>query len=115
MPGHPGGGAGRALGVVAEPLTRPLGSSSGTPPFAFNPTVGVPETPPEPPFAIATLGRGSRLRDEPAEKFSGAAAIGQKATRNRLEHSLQRRHYFMLALFLLYAGFISAKAKGGKR
>src|SRR5262249_6727384 len=44
------------------------------------PGEGSPETPPEPPFAIATLGRGSRLRDEPTQKFSGAAmaAIGQK-------------------------------------
>src|SRR5262249_23253983 len=44
------------------------------------PLVRVPETPPEPPFGSAALGRGSRLRDEPAEKFSGAAmaAVGQK-------------------------------------
>ena len=28
------------------------------PPFAFNPTVGIPETPPEPPFRIATQSGG---------------------------------------------------------
>ena len=38
-------------------------------------TMRVPET-----LHLTVLGRGSRLRDEPAEKFSGAAmaAIGQK-------------------------------------
>ena len=48
------------------------------PPFAFNPTGGVPETPPEPPFRIATQS-GGVLVDEPT-RFIGAAgaAIGQK-------------------------------------
>ena len=32
-------------------------------------TMRVPETPPDLPLDCDTLGRGSRLRDEPAEKF----------------------------------------------
>jgi hypothetical protein len=41
--------------------------SDGSPPQRSG--EGSPETPPEPPFRIATLGRGSRLRDEPDEEL----------------------------------------------
>jgi len=55
-----------------ELLTRLRCSSGGASFRPSKPYTEAPETPPEPPFAIATLGRGSRLRDEPAETFSGA-------------------------------------------
>ena len=66
----------------AEPLTRPLGSSGGTP-LLRSPRIqpwGFPRPRPNLPLGLPTVGRGSRLRDEAAEKFSGAAmaAIGQK-------------------------------------
>ena len=81
------------------------------PPFAFNPTVGVPETPPEPPFRIATQS-GGVLVCETNQPISFRRSNGgdwtEALTRNRLEHSPLRRHYFN-------AGFIPANAKGGNR
>jgi hypothetical protein len=65
-------------------------------------SIGAPETPPEPPFRIATLGRGSRLPDEPAEELPTQQwrRLDRRAYRSRLEHSRLHRHYFTLALFL---------------
>ena len=84
-----------------------------TPPFAFaqNPIVGIPETPPEPPFRIATQS-GGVLVCETNQPISFRRSNGgdwtEALTRNRLEHSPLRRHYFN-------AGFIPANAKGGNR
>ena len=66
------------------------------------PLVRVPETPPEPPFGLRQSGGVLVCETSPPKSFrrSNGGDWTEGLTRNRLERSPLRRHYFMLALFL---------------
>src|SRR5262249_42689370 len=87
----------------AEPLTRPLVSSSETPLFHSSQPGWSPRPRPSLPLGWPPSGAGfssARRARRKVFRRSNGGDWTEGLTRNRLEHSPLRRHYFTLALFL---------------